>query len=235
MYDLFFLSYDEEFAERNWQEIKQKWPWARRVHGVKGIREAHLECARKSMTRNFFVVDADNMPDDDFPFDIELPDYDSHFVHLWFARNLPCGMSYGWGGVKLFPKKEVLQMSSSYVDFTTTFQLKIIPEAKSTNRFNSSEFSAWRSAYRESCKLTWASDLESKERLEKWLAPNIGHSYGEFIKSGAENGHADALVSKSIPINDWEWLLSKFNEVKNNEKHDSRHIEWGELFDQGGS
>ena len=31
-YDIFYLSYDEPNAEENWADIKNKVPWAKRVH-----------------------------------------------------------------------------------------------------------------------------------------------------------------------------------------------------------
>ena len=37
MFDIIFMSYEEPNAEEHWEAVKQKYPWARRVHGVKGL------------------------------------------------------------------------------------------------------------------------------------------------------------------------------------------------------
>lgn len=210
MYDIFFLSNGEPEAESNWKYVKDNWPWARRVDGIKGIAQAHQECAKRSLTTNFFVVDADNIPDEDFPFDIKLPSYDLSFVHVWYARN-PVTEPYGWGGVKLFPRKEVLEFKSEYLDFTMSFGLKVIPEPKSYNRFNTSPFDSWRSAVREAYKLTKAGDNESLHRLGKWL--NADCEFKDYIKDGAALG--SSMVGTDLGINDWDALRRLFDEKQN--------------------
>ena len=37
MFDIIFMSYQEPNADENWQRLVDKFPWARRVHGVKGL------------------------------------------------------------------------------------------------------------------------------------------------------------------------------------------------------
>ena len=43
-YDIFHLSYKEKFANETFNTLKVKFPWARRVQGVKGIFNAHQQC-----------------------------------------------------------------------------------------------------------------------------------------------------------------------------------------------
>ena len=50
MYDMVFISYQEPNADENWDKLKSRFPLARRVHGVKGIHQAHIEAAKKSHT-----------------------------------------------------------------------------------------------------------------------------------------------------------------------------------------
>ena len=45
MFDVVFISYQEPNAEENWQALKQRVPVAKRVHGVKGIHNAHVKAA----------------------------------------------------------------------------------------------------------------------------------------------------------------------------------------------
>ena len=48
MFDIIFMSYEEPNAEEHWQAVKDKYPWTQRVHGVKGLVNAHRECAKLS-------------------------------------------------------------------------------------------------------------------------------------------------------------------------------------------
>ena len=42
--DIFHLSYKEPYADQTWKELIGKFPYARRVQGVKGIHEKFLCC-----------------------------------------------------------------------------------------------------------------------------------------------------------------------------------------------
>ena len=64
--DIIFLSYDEPNAEKNYVDLVNKVPWAKRVHGVDGSDAAHKECARQSETDRFISVDGDNIVDPKF-------------------------------------------------------------------------------------------------------------------------------------------------------------------------
>ena len=69
--DVFYLSYDEPNKEEHWADIISKFPFAKRVDGVKGFDNAHKECARQSDTERFITIDGDNIVDEKF-FDMEL-------------------------------------------------------------------------------------------------------------------------------------------------------------------
>ena len=47
MYDIVFISYQEPNADENYDKLKERFPLAKRVHGVKGIHQAHIEAAKK--------------------------------------------------------------------------------------------------------------------------------------------------------------------------------------------
>lgn len=118
-YDIFFLSYDELNADLNWLHLKELQPHAQRVHGIKGLKNAHQECANRSKTDNFFVVDGDCWIYPDF--DFTVPDYVPSIrnsICLWFSRNAVNDLAYGNGGVKIFPKYEVKQVLNEGLDFT---------------------------------------------------------------------------------------------------------------------
>ena len=70
MYDIVFISYNELQADENYKNLKDKFPYAKRVHGVKGIHQAHIEAAKLSVTEMFWAVDADAIIVEDFDFSL---------------------------------------------------------------------------------------------------------------------------------------------------------------------
>lgn len=215
MYDVFFLSYDEPYAEQYWSVLKEQHPSARRCNGVPGIQAAHAKCAQMSRTRHFFVVDADNQVTSPDVFDFRVPDWDADYVHLWYARNPVNGLEYGWGGIKLFPKMLFRHLSEQRLDMTTSFPLKVIPEVASITHFDTTPFETWRSAFREAVKLTAKTDEDSADRLKAWREVGRG-PHGHWSIRGAEDGHQyasehirdDSALKK---INDYAWLKSRFD------------------------
>ena len=99
MFDIFFISYQEPNADVNFAILQDRFPIAQRVHGVKGIHQAHKEAAKKALTKMFYVVDGDALVEDDFNFDYEVPQKDMNAVHVWRSKNPVNELVYGYGGV----------------------------------------------------------------------------------------------------------------------------------------
>ena len=59
MFDIIFISYQEPNADKNFKHLLSRFPIAQRVHGIKGIHQAHIEAAKKALTKMFWVVDGD--------------------------------------------------------------------------------------------------------------------------------------------------------------------------------
>jgi hypothetical protein len=210
-YDLFFLSYNEPSAEENWLKLKSRFLHAKRVKDIDGILNAHKQCASHSLTSHFFVVDADSEILD-FDFTYKVSEYDKDYVHLWYARNPVNGLEYGWGGLKLFPRKMIMNTQETNVDMTTSFPLKIIPETVSVTHFDTSPFDAWRSAFREAVKLYQLGDAESKQRLLDWETKSVNGDNAEWVQAGVRDGVAySARKHKLFAINDWQWLKERFD------------------------
>ena len=51
MFDIFFISYQEPNADVNFAILQDRFPIAQRVHGVKGIHQAHKEAAKKARNK----------------------------------------------------------------------------------------------------------------------------------------------------------------------------------------
>ena len=77
MYDIVFISYNEALADHNYKTLCERFPIAQRVQGVKGIHQAHIEAAKTSVTKMFWVVDADAQIVNDFNFDYDVDQYNT--------------------------------------------------------------------------------------------------------------------------------------------------------------
>ena len=86
MYDIIFISYQEPTADKNFEALSERFPRAQRVHGVKGIHQAHIVAAKNSFTKMFWVVDADAEILDSFNFDHVVPKEDLECVLVWRSK-----------------------------------------------------------------------------------------------------------------------------------------------------
>jgi hypothetical protein len=211
-YDIVFLSYKEAGSTTAYERLTARFD-ATWVKDIKGIFNAHKEAANRVNSDMFWVVDADADISEDFDFSY-IPDvYDEEVVHVWASKNPVTGEEYGYGGVKLFNRQQILDATSWGLDFTTGLskRFKAMPEISCITRFNTDAFSTWRSAFRECVKLTLSNDPDSEARLNSWLNPQIYADFVEDAIKGAEQGKAFALANKNSPtelnkINDYDWL-----------------------------
>ena len=163
--DVFYLSYDEPNKEEHWADVLQKFPFAKRVDGVKGFDNAHKECARQSDTERFITIDGDNIVDEKF-FDIELTFPDdtdlANSVISWSAKNVVNGLVYGNGGIKCWPVDLVLEMQThenavdetKKVDFCWDLNYIQMNNVYSMVFNAGSPFQAFRAGYREGVKMS---------------------------------------------------------------------------------
>ena len=68
LFDIFFISYQEPNADTNWESLRDRFPYARRLHGVTGLHKAHRMAAKLVATDYFWVVDGDSTIVEDFNF-----------------------------------------------------------------------------------------------------------------------------------------------------------------------
>lgn len=213
MYDIVFISYNEPDADENFASLKARFPLVKRVHGVKGIHQAHIAAAKKCFTKMFWVVDGDAVILNDFKFDYLVPEWDLDIVHVWRSINPINSLSYGYGGVKLLPRKMTIDMDVTSTDMTMSIssKFKAMPEVSNITAFNTDAFSTWRSAFRECCKLAMINNPESLERLTAWCTLNESAPYGNYAYIGAlagkDYGEKSASNKEALAkINDFTWL-----------------------------
>jgi hypothetical protein len=223
MYDIVFISYNESNADKNYLNLKDRFPTAKRVHGVKGIHQAHIKAAKKCFTEMFWVVDGDAILIDDFDFSYSVSKYDTDTVHVWRSINPINDLVYGYGGVKLLPRKLTLDVDVNSSDMTTSISknFKAVEEVSNITAFNTDEFSTWRSAFRECVKLASKTiqgqvDEETEARLETWCTRGKDKPFGEFAIAGACAGrrygtdNANGTDALKL-INDFDWLYEQFS------------------------
>lgn len=221
MFDIIFLSYDEPNADFHWERLKDNFPVAQRVHGVKGIYSAHYTAAVKARTPYFYVVDGDSEILD-FNFDYS-PSAKDNAMHVWYAHNPVNGLEYGYGGIKLLSKAFfTYQDGDRSVDVTTSLgdRVKVIREVASVTHFDTDPMRTWRSAFRECVKLSSKiirnqKDHETEQWLNTWCTVAEG-DHAVYALSGAKQGreygelHRENLQQLRV-INDFGQLREWFS------------------------
>ena len=234
--DIIFLSYDEPNAEKNYTDLCQKIPWAKRVHGVKGSDAAHKACADLSETEYFVTVDADNQIDQEFlnlVIDLNELSLTSEHVFSWCGKVHVNGLMYGNGGLKLWNKKFVQNMRThensenddtrSLVEFCFDERYYQFNENYSTSYTNGSPFQAWRAGFREGVKMSlnqgapvkdiktvWWQNLE---RLKIWCSVGADVENGVWSILGAREGCRLTNLTDwdYTQVRDFEYLTNLWN------------------------
>jgi len=231
MFDIVFISYNEPNAETNWLRLKQRFPMAKRVHGVKGIHNAHITAAKKCFTDMIWVVDGDAEVLDSFNFDYKLEPRGLETVHVWRSLNPVNYLEYGNGGVKLFPRLQTINMDTSKPDMTTSISrhFKAVPEISNVNVFNTDEFNTWKSAFRECVKLSSKiidrqKTDETDKRLQVWCTTGSDKPFGKYAIAGAKLGTKYGIANKGDMealkmINDFSWLKEQFDKEYNGNEY----------------
>jgi len=234
--DIIFLSYDEPNAERNYADLCQKIPWAKRVHGVKGSDAAHKACANLSETEYFVTVDADNVINQEFlnqTVDIDELGLTSDHVFSWCGKVHVNGLMYGNGGLKLWNKRFVKNMrthensekdnAAALVEFCFDDLYYQFNENFSTSYTNSSPFQAFRAGFREGVKMSlnqgapvqdiktvWWQNLE---RLKIWCSIGADVENGLWSIYGAREGCylTNCVDWDYAQVRDFEYLTEQWD------------------------
>jgi len=217
-YDIIFISYSEPNADENFNKLKARFPYAQRVSGVTGIHEAHIAAARKAFTKMFWVVDGDAVIVDTFNFNYVVSKYDLECVHVWRSQNPVNGLEYGYGGVKLLPKKLTMTMDLARPDMTTSISplFKAMEEISNITAFNTDPFNSWKSAFRECCKLSSRvidrqDDTETQQRLNTWCTVGTDIDVLAGAIAGRKYGEENKLDVEALKkINNFKWLEEQF-------------------------
>ena len=239
-YDIIYLSYDEPNAEKNYADLCQKVPWAKRVHGVEGSDAAHKACAELSETDRFITVDGDNRIREDF-LNQEI-DFEEHAdlkntVISWCGRNEINGLMYGNGGLKCWPREYVLKMKThenadpnnahAQVDFCWDAQYIQMNSCYSDVYNNETAAQAWRAGFREGVKLATDRGVRiSKEELKNnhwrclhwlyiWSMVGADVTNGLWAIYGAREGLYKTMCTDwdYVHVRDFKYLNSLWDDT----------------------
>ena len=224
-YDIAFISYQEPNADENYEKLLKRNSNIKRIHGVKGIHQAHIAAAELCKTDMIWIVDGDAVLVDDFDFDYQVARWDQETVHVWRSQNPVNGLVYGYGGVKLFPRNLTISMDVNKPDMTTSIssKFKAVQEVSNITEFNTDPFNTWKSAFRECVKLSSKAidrqkDEETVDRLNIWRTVGENAQYGKYAIAGAIAGaeygslNRDNITALKL-INDFNWLKEHFNDL----------------------
>lgn len=249
-YDVIYMSYDEPDAEENWKSIKSWIPYAKRVQGVKGIAGAHMAAARLSTTDKTITIDGDNYLYRDLKshkFVMSDERYTQDTLINWPSKNNINGLSYGNGGIKLWPThvlanrttNEMAPMNTSQrLDYCFGLSSQCtFHECFAETRINGAPLQAWRAGFREGIKLglnrgvreqnlekIWQGGLR---RLTIWMTTGMDVANGIWAILGARVGcYLTHFTDWNINnINDYEYLSSYFNENYRNMNENDAYAE----------
>jgi hypothetical protein len=215
--DIVFISNGEPNAEHNFKRLSLL-PGAKlnrlvRVDNINGRAAAYHAAARVSTTPWFFAVFAKLEVDIDFDFSWQ-PDYMQQAKHYIFhARNLCNGLTYGHQAMIAYNRQLVLNNPGVGLDFTLDSPHEVIPIVSGIAAYNTSDWSTWRTAFREVLKLRASlPDVENEYRIQQWLKPNQSIR-SELSAAGAQDAldYYDEVAGDFDQLKksyEWEWLAS---------------------------
>lgn len=226
--DCIYLSYDEPQKEEFWLKIKNMYPYAKRVDGVKGSDAAHKAAAEASDTERFILIDGDNMPDERF-FNLQLDFTDLHpdfkkAQFRWKAVNAINGLRYGNGGMSSWTKEYVMNMKTHETsDGSDHTQVDFCMDSSKDNLYwamwdtysttypNYTAFQAWRAGFREGVKMCL--DRGRRPTVEEFRERVANRNYNNLtiwqnVGMDVENGewaiYGTRLGTYMTMLSDWK-------------------------------
>ena len=214
--DIVFIDNGERDADSNFTHLNSVTynleNRLQRSSGVTGRVAAYQTAADMSETPWFFAVFAKLRINQHFDWSWQ-PDRMQQAKHYIFhARNTINDLEYGHQGMIAYNKKLVLENTGHGLDFTLDQPHEVVPVLSGDAIYYTSNWVAWRTAFRECLKLRASlPDVENEYRLKQWL--EVDHGAGQWSSKGAQDavdyyeevgGDFEAL-KKSY---EWAWLAT---------------------------
>ncbi len=222
--DIIFLSNGEKLADEHYEKLLQITKHNKnrivRVDGINGRANAYKTAAAASETPWFFTVFAKLDMNVNFDFNWQPDRLQARKHYIFTATNPVNNLEYGHQALIVYNKKLVLDNPGIGLDFTLDDLHEVVDINSGVARFDTDEYSTWRTSFRECVKLKNTvvnnpDDLESIKRLTTWATVGNG-SYGEY----SVNGSLDAIeyydsvngdMDKLKLTYEWAWLKDYYN------------------------
>ena len=217
--DIVFLSNGETGADENYEHLMNVTKGLPnrvvRVDGIKGRVQAYHAAAEASNTPWMFTVFAKLRINSKFDFSwqpdrLQIPKH-----YIFYASNPVNGLVYGHQAMIAYNKQITLGNIGKGLDFTLDSEHEVVELNSGVAKYNTDEFSTWRTSFREAIKLRSDDSTDSKQRLKTWSTVGVG-DYAQYSIQGAQhaveyyesvNGELDKLRLSY----DWPWLQEYFN------------------------
>jgi hypothetical protein len=220
--DVVFISNGESNAEFHYNHLAmclQDQPnRLHRVDGINGRVAAYHAALEASTTPWALCVFAKLRVDVGFPWDWQPDRLQAAKHYIFNAKNPVNGLEYGHQAMIAYNKKLVLTNTGTGLDFTLDQAHEVVPILSGTAYYDTTPWSAWRTAFREVIKLRNSlPDVESEYRLDRWLNfDSINQhivNHEEWSRCGAQDAieYYDAVLGDFGELRksyEWSWLAS---------------------------
>lgn len=213
IYDIFFVSNKEPFAEENYKHLCCKTPSpVIRINGINDRTIAFKTAASESRTDYFFSIPAKLTIAEQFPWYEQVPNsyYSTDQHYIFYALNPLNNLTYGHMAMVLYNKKLVLETANPGLDFTMSQRHIVVPILSGVSNFNLDPLITYRTAFREVIKLLYYQKLhnndENNNRIKQWLTVANGTN-SEWCLAGAN----DALEYFNLVNGDYDTILKTYH------------------------
>ena len=219
--DVVFISNGERNAEFHYNHLAmclQEQPnRLHRVDGINGRVAAYHAALEASTTPWALCVFAKLRIDVGFPWDWQPDRLQAAKHYIFNAKNPVNGLEYGHQAMIAYNKKLVLANTGTGLDFTLDQAHEVVPILSGTAYYDTTPWSAWRTAFREVIKLRASlPDVESEYRLDRWLNFDNTNQHivnEEWSRYGARDAieYYDAVQGNFTELRksyEWSWLAS---------------------------
>jgi hypothetical protein len=217
--DIVFLSNGETGADENYEHLlnvtKGLPNRVVRVDGINGRVQAYHAAAEASNTPWMFTVFAKLRVNSKFDFSWQPDRLQVPKHYIFYASNPVNGLVYGHQAMIAYNKQITLGNIGKGLDFTLDSEHEVVELNSGVARYNTDEFSTWRTSFREVIKLKLDSSPVSRDRLKTWSTVGVG-DFAQYSIQGAKDAveyfeQVDGDINKLKLSYEWAWLRDRFN------------------------
>jgi hypothetical protein len=217
--DIVFLSNGETGADENYEHLlnvtKGLPNRVVRVDGINGRVQAYHAAAEASNTPWMFTVFAKLRINSKFDFSWQPDRLQVPKHYIFYASNPVNGLVYGHQAMIAYNKKITLGNIGKGLDFTLDSEHEVVELNSGVARYNTDEFSTWRTSFREAIKLKLDDNPVSRDRLKTWTTVGVG-DFAQYSIQGAKDAveyveQVNGDIDKLKLSYEWAWLRDRFN------------------------